>query len=99
MSRLPIEQLRGYLEALKRDSEYLYRYGGLSGNTDFFPKLSDQDKRRLIFLAFIEGDKDINNVAHFLMGRLKPNPGSLRGLFLQMRCRDKKEAKRLLRHE
>ncbi len=63
-----IEELRDKLSVLKHDAEFLYRYGALSGSVDFFGKLPPENQRVLLYLALTEGDEDVRNVAHVLMG-------------------------------
>jgi hypothetical protein len=58
-----IEKLRSMLTSLEYDAQFLYQYGNLSGSQDLFDQLSDDDKKRLIALALVEGDSDVQNVA------------------------------------
>jgi len=76
-----LEELRDKLSALKHDAEFLYQYGELSGSIDFFDKLSPENQRLLRYLALTEGDEDVRNVAHRLMG---PVPNSPEELLRQM---------------
>lgn len=90
--RCHIEKLRDMLNTLEYDAQFLYQYGDLSSSWDVFESLSNDDQKRLIALALIEGNSDVQNVARFLMGRLmKPPPSNLDNLLLQMNPEDRKE--------
>lgn len=79
-----IEELRNMLKDFENDAQYLYRYGSISGSLDLFSQLNDDDKRRLIALALIEGSEDAKNVADVLMGKLEPRASDLEQLVGQM---------------
>jgi hypothetical protein len=87
-----IEKLRDMLTSLEYDAQFLYQYGSISTSSDLFDELSDCDKKRLIALALIEGNADIQNVARCLMARLNPRPATLQALLSQMSPDDRKEA-------
>lgn len=71
------EELRDKLSVLKHDAESLYRYGELSSSIDLFNELSPENQRVLLYLALTEGDKDVQNVAHRLMGPVPSSPEEL----------------------
>jgi len=91
-----IEELRDMLSRLKHDSEFLYQYGSPGSSVDFFNSLSLDDRKRLIYLALTEGDKDVQNVAHYLMQKLSPVPRNLKELFAQLTPEDKTEFEKLM---
>lgn len=57
------------------------------------------DRKRLICLALAEGDKDVQNVAHYLMQRLSPAPRDLEELLTQMSPEDTAELAGLVEDE
>lgn len=58
-------------------------------------KLNSEDKRRLIYLAFVLGDRDTKNVAEYLMQKLDPTPSDVEELLTQLSPRDRAEIERL----
>lgn len=90
-NRRHIEELWDMLSHLKQEAEFLYRYGNLASCEDFFNNLSLVDKKRLIYFALTDGNKDMQNVAHYFMKKLSPAPGNLEELLAQMSSEDKEE--------
>lgn len=95
-NRRHIEELRDMLSRLKQEAAFLYRYGNLASLDDFFNNLSLDDKKRLIYLALTEGDKDIQNVANYFLKKLSPVPRNLKELLAQMSSEDKGELAELM---
>jgi hypothetical protein len=91
-NRYHIEKLRDMLTSLEYDAQFLYQYGNLSSSLDLFDQLSDCDKQRLIALALIEGNSDVQNVARCLLAKLSPRPADLKALLAQMSPDDRAEA-------
>lgn len=90
-NRHHIEELRDMLSNLKRDAEFLYRYGSPGSSVGLFQSLSLDDRKRLIYLALAEGDEDVQNVARYLMQNLSSPPRNLAELLAQMSPEDKAE--------
>lgn len=86
--RYSVKDLRDMLNRLKRESEFLYQYGDLSSFNDLFNKLSLDDQKRLIYLALTKGDKDVKNVARYLMKKLNPAPKNFKELLTQISPED-----------
>jgi hypothetical protein len=86
-----VEALREMLAELEYDAQFLYQYGELSGSLDLFARLSFEDQRRLIALAFREGNCDAQNVARVLMGKLVPRPGNFEQMIGQLSPEDQRE--------
>lgn len=62
-----IEELRDELARLRSDVASLHRYGSAAGSLAFLDKLTDCDKRILLYVAVTEGDADVVAVAEYLM--------------------------------
>ena len=95
-NRHHIEELSDMLSRLKYDAEFLYRYGSLASSVDLFDSLSLDDKKRLIYLALTEGDKDVQNVAHCLMQKLSRAPQNFEELLAQISPEDRTELEEFL---
>jgi hypothetical protein len=90
--RCHLEKLRAMLATLQQDAANLYQYGNLTITWDVCDSINDDDKKRLVALALIEGDEDVKNTAGFLMGKLfKLSAGNLDKLILQMNLEDRQE--------
>jgi len=85
MDNLNIEKLLDMIAVLKKDAEFLYRYGK-PANAEIFNKLSKDDQKRLACLTLIKGDKDARNVINYLMS--KP---SLENLLEELSAKDREE--------
>ena len=90
-NRRHIEELSDKLSILKHDAEFLYRYDNLASSVDFFNSLSLDDRKKLIYLALTEGDKDVQNVAHYLMQKLSLVPRNMEELLAQKTSEDRAE--------
>jgi hypothetical protein len=90
-NRRHIEELRDELSILRHDAEFLHRYGSPASSVGLFNRLSQDDRKRLIYLALAEGDADVQSVAHYLMQKLTPAPRNKEELFAQMSSEDRTE--------
>jgi len=95
MMRLSIDELRDIVGHLKKGSESLYRYGDVGHSKTLFDRLSDNDQKRLLYLALLESDKDITNVATSLMQQLRLPLKDLEDLLAHMNANDKEEIEKL----
>lgn len=90
-NRRHIEEFRDMLSNLRRDAEFLYRYGSPGSSVDLFQSLSLDDRKRLIYLALTESDNDVQNVARYLMQNFSSAPQNPAELLAQMSPEDKAE--------
>jgi hypothetical protein len=90
--RYHIEELRDFLVVLKNDAALLYQYGNVGRTLNLFAELTEADKKRLVAVALLAGDRDITSVARHLMTRLSPAPADQDQLFGQLTVEDRKEA-------
>lgn len=93
--RLSLDELRDMVGHLKKGAESLYRYGDVGHSKTLFNRLSESDQKRLLYLALLENDKDITNVATNLMQKLTPPLKDLEDLLAHMDTTDKAEVERL----
>lgn len=89
--RLHIDELRDLVGHLKKGAESLYRYGDAGSSKTLFNNLSNDDQKRLLYWALIEGDKDIKNIAKYFMQQLNPAPKDVKELLAQMKPSDRDE--------
>lgn len=90
-NRLNTDELRDKISLFKKGAESFYRYGDPGSSKTFFNKLSKDDKIRFLYWAFTEGDKDINNVAHYFMEQLNPTLKDVSELLAIMKPSDRNE--------
>lgn len=83
-----IEELRDMLVSLKHDAEWLYRYGDPGHSIGRFNQLTEHDQKRLLCLALVYGDEDVQNVARYLLRRLDGTADSLEQLLTEMSPED-----------
>ncbi len=86
-----IEELRDMLSYFKSDAESLYRKGQPGVSINLFRKLTGVDQKKLLCLALIIGDNDIENVAKYLMQKFDLTSRSIEELLAQMPAEDKAE--------
>ncbi len=89
--RLSTDELRDKIFLFKNGIESLYRYGDPGRSKIFFNNLSNDDQKRLLYWALIEGDKDIKIVAKYFMQQLDPTPKDEKELLVQMKPSDRDE--------
>ena len=90
-----IDELRDMVGHLKGGAESLYRYGDVGHSKTLFNKLSENDQKRLLYLAFLENNTDITNVATNLMQQLTHPLRDFEDLLAHMDATDKEEIESL----
>jgi hypothetical protein len=63
---LIVDDIKNMLENMKKEAEFVYRYGGFATLDKTFLKLENTDKLLLLYIALTEGDEDIKHVANEL---------------------------------
>lgn len=56
---------KNILEQFKQDAETLFRYGNPGKSKKLLDSISSEDQKRLLYMAFAEGDSDIRGVAEY----------------------------------
>ncbi len=90
-NRPSTDELRDQICLFKKGAESLYRYGDPGSSKTFFNNLSNDDQKRFLYWALIEGDKDIKNIAKYFMQQLHPAPKDVKELLAQMKPSDRDE--------
>ena len=65
--RISTDELRDKICHFKKGAEALYRYGDPGSSKTLFNSLSNNDQKRLLYWALIDGDTDIKNIAKYFM--------------------------------
>jgi len=90
-NRLSTDELRDKICHFKKGAESLYRYGDPGSSKTLFNSLSNNDQKRLLYWALIDGDTDIKNIAKYFMQQLNPAPNDVKELLAQMNPNDRDE--------
>ncbi len=75
----------------------MYQYGEPGSTVDFFCSLSEDDRKRLIYVALIFGDSDIKKVADYLIQRFNLPAKTPEALSSQMSENDRNELLEIIR--
>lgn len=59
------EKSKHILGRFKQDAEFLFRYGNPGKSKELFDTISSDDQKRLLYIAYIEGDSDVRGVAEY----------------------------------
>jgi hypothetical protein len=93
--RLSTDELRDKVCHFKKGAESLYRYDDPGSSRTLFNSLSNNDKKRILYWALIEGDTDIKNIAKYFMQQLNPAPNDIKELLEQMDPNDRDEIEKI----
>ena len=94
-NRPSTDELRDKIHLFKKGSESLFRYGDPGNSKTLLNNLSNDDQKRLLYWALIEGDNDIKTVAKYFMQQLNPAPKDAKELLGQMKPSDIDEIEKI----
>lgn len=94
-NRSSADELRDKICLLKKGAESLYRYGDPGSSKTFFNNLSNDDQKRFLYWALIEGDRDVKIIAKYFMEQLNPAPKDVAELLAQMKRSDRDEIQKI----
>lgn len=84
-----LEKSRKILVQFKQDAQSLFRYGSPGESKKLFDSIPADDQKRLLYMAFIEGDSDIRGVAEYFTKIYYSNIGDLSQFSKYLRPEDK----------
>lgn len=85
-----LEKSRKILVQFKQDAQSLFRYGSPGESKKLFDSIPSDDQKRLLYMAFIEGDSDIRGVAEYFTKIYYSNVRDLSQFSKYLRPEDKK---------
>ena len=83
-NRISIDEIREDISVLEHDAEALYRYNTPVESEKLLNRISLRDKKRLLYWAISEGNKDVSNVANHFIEKLNLSTNNYDKFPLQM---------------
>jgi len=68
---------KNILEQFKQDANTLFRYDNPGKSKKLFDTISSDDQKRLLYMAFVDGDSDIRGVAEYFVKNYYPGISDL----------------------